>query len=185
MQTSNPLTPEQLEDWTALCLREFPNEACAYIVNDKIYPVRNVSDIPTETFVVDPIDRIRAESMGHVSGFLHSHPATPEQASWRKWPTYWPTSHDMTSWLADNVRWGISACDGEFVTEPVWMDESHVAPLEGRPFIHGIWDCYAAVRDYFRVEKGITLKNYARGMEWWALGQDLYEQLGIPEHRDR
>lgn len=172
--SSTPLTPEQLADWKEYVLKCFPNEACAFIVNDEIYPVPNTAANPRETFSVDPVERIKAEAQGHISGFLHSHPATPEEAAHRKWPTFWPSSHDMVSWLADNLRWGISACDGENVTEPVWLDESYVAPLEGRPFVHGIWDCYSAVRDYFRVNKGITLKNYPRGMEWWAKGEDLY-----------
>ncbi len=174
-QTSTPLTAEQMAAWTAHVLAEFPKEACAYLVDGEIFPVGNVSDNPTQTFNVDALDRLRAEAKGQVTGFLHSHPATPLEAASRPYPTFWPSSHDMRSWLADNVRWGISACDGDYVTEPVWLDEDHVAPLEGRPFIHGIWDCYSAVRDYFRVNKGVTLKNYPRGMEWWNAGEDLYD----------
>lgn len=174
METSTPLTAEQHADWTRHALSVFPNEACAFIIDGKVRPVANVSKNPTETFVTDAVEVLALRAEGECSGFLHSHPATPQQAGLRQWPTNWPTSHDMVGWLKDDVRWGISATDGEVVEQPVWLDEDYTAPLEGRHFIHGIWDCYSAVRDYFKVHKGITLKNYPRGMDWWHKGQDLY-----------
>jgi cell wall-associated NlpC family hydrolase len=174
METSHPLSEEQRAAWSAHCLAEFPKEACAYIAGGNIFPVPNISPNPTETFAVHPIERMKAEAEGKITGFLHSHPATPRQAAERPWPVFWPSSHDMRGWLGDDVRWGISACDGEVVADPVWLDEDYIAPLEGRPFLHGIWDCYSAVRDWFRVKYDITLKNYPRGMDWWHTDDDLY-----------
>lgn len=188
MFTSHPLTGEQQLAWATHVLHEFPREACAYLAGGIIVPVPNISATPNETFAVDPIERLKVEANhGPVSGFLHSHPVTLRQAGSRAYPVEWPSSYDMRSWIADDVRWGISACDGEVVSEPIWLDEDYIAPLEGRPFIHGIWDCYSAVRDWFRVNKGITLKNYPRGMEWWNNGEDLYstqfEDAGFKEIR--
>lgn len=186
MITSHPLTPEQFTAWESHVLQEFPREACAYLAGVVIVPVKNISPTPNETFAVNPIERMKAEAeFGEVTGFLHSHPVSLREAGTRPYPVEWPSGLDMQSWIADDVRWGISACDGEVVSEPIWMDEDYIAPLEGRPFIHGIWDCYSAVRDWFRVNKQITLKNYPRGMEWWNQGQDLYssqfEDAGFKE----
>lgn len=47
---------------------------------------------------------------------------------------------------------------------------------EGRPFLHGDTDCYGLIRDYYRQEHGLTLRNYARPTDWWAFKLDLYMQ---------
>lgn len=169
--TSRPLTDRQMADWTAYALSKFPHEACAYIVGDEIVGVENMSPEPLDTFKVSPYDRLFLESQGRIRGFLHTHRTKDGDEN-----RHWPSSHDMRSWLADDIRWGISVCDGENVSRPVWMDEDHVAPLNGRVFIHGIHDCYAAVRDWFKVNRGVVLKNYPRHMEWWLQGEDLYMQ---------
>jgi len=49
------------------------------------------------------------------------------------------------------------------------------APYEGRPFLHGLFDCYTLVRDYYRNELGILLPtNIQRTWEWWQTGENLY-----------
>ena len=37
----------------------------------------------------------------------------------------------------------------------------------GRPFRFGITDCYTIVRDFYKNEFGITLRNYARYDKFW------------------
>ena len=51
-----------------------------------------------------------------------------------------------------------------------------VAPLVGRPFSHGVLDCYALIRDWYKQERGIELPDFERRDEWWLHGQDLYMQ---------
>lgn len=171
--TATPLTDEQFTDWQQIALSEYPKEACAFLVNDKVVQVPNASRTPLETFAVDHSVRLNLMSQGHISGFLHTHVTDPAVHTY---PAFWASSHDMKSWLSDNIRWGISATDGEVVTRPVWLDEDYTAPLNGRFFIHGVHDCYGAVRDWFKVHRGVVLKNYPRGMEWWLAGQNLYEE---------
>jgi len=184
MQTSTPLTATQMKAWTKHVLKEFPKEACAYIVDGRIFPVENIHPEPNEHFSVSKMDRFAA-SNGKITGFLHSHGGTPRQIAGKVWPIEWPSSADMSGWMKQNFlpdgtqtgheRWGISATEGENVTEPIWFDEDYVAELEGRPFIGGIWDCYTAIRDWYRVKLGITLKNYPRGIDKWTDDFDLYE----------
>jgi len=49
------------------------------------------------------------------------------------------------------------------------------ARYENRPFIHGIFDCYTLIRDFFRREHNILLPtNIQRTWEWWLQGENLY-----------
>jgi hypothetical protein len=49
------------------------------------------------------------------------------------------------------------------------------AKYEGRPFLHGIFDCYTLVRDYYKRNFDIYLPtNIQRDWEWWNKGQNLY-----------
>lgn len=44
-----------------------------------------------------------------------------------------------------------------------------------RPFLHGVFDCYTLVRDYFRREWGMWLPaNIQRTYGWWENGDNLY-----------
>ncbi|WP_145579822.1 NlpC/P60 family protein, partial [Yersinia vastinensis] len=54
------------------------------------------------------------------------------------------------------------------------MPSEGIKPLKGRPFVHGIWDCYAIVRDWYRLERDITLPNFERSDGWWDRGENLY-----------
>lgn len=46
---------------------------------------------------------------------------------------------------------------------------------EGRPFLHGLFDCYTLVRDYYKRNFQIFLPtNIQRDWEWWNKGQNLY-----------
>jgi len=65
--------------------------------------------------------------------------------------------------------------DGENTTDPqCWGDQLPKAPLLGRPFVHGIWDCYSLVRDWHASEHGIIIPEYPRAHLWWR-PEDGYE----------
>lgn len=46
--------------------------------------------------------------------------------------------------------------------------------LLGRKFIYGRQDCYAFVRDFYKDNFNIEMTNYARPMDWWDHGLNLY-----------
>lgn len=49
------------------------------------------------------------------------------------------------------------------------------AEYEGRPFLHGLFDCYTLIRDYYKRTFGIYLPtNIQRNWEWWTQGENLY-----------
>lgn len=47
--------------------------------------------------------------------------------------------------------------------------------LINRPFLHGMFDCYTLIRDYYRRNFNILLPtNIQRNWEWWTDGSNLY-----------
>lgn len=51
--------------------------------------------------------------------------------------------------------------------------ENH--PYLNRPFLHGVFDCYTLVRDYYRRMWGMWLPaNIQRTYGWWEQGDNLY-----------
>lgn len=51
------------------------------------------------------------------------------------------------------------------------------APYEGRLFIHGLFDCYTLISDWFYRERKINLPwNVQRPYGWWDTQQSLYMQ---------
>lgn len=167
------LHPDTLAAFREHVLAEYPKEACGFVVDGKFVPVENVAEDPYSTFRVATVERMRVSGLGEVQAFLHSHPYS--LAKPLKYPAEWPSTPDMTSWMADNIPWGICATEGEGITQLVWLDENNPEPLIGREFIHGINDCYSVIRDWFKLEQGIVIPNFARGMEWWFDGRNLYD----------
>lgn len=48
-------------------------------------------------------------------------------------------------------------------------------PLVGRPFLHGLFDCYTLVRDYYTRNFNLVMPtNLQRDWEWWNQGPNLY-----------
>lgn len=166
------LTKETLEQWHDYVLSEYPKEACAYVVKGKLHPVPNESSTPNTTFKVDAIHRVKLK--GNVEAFLHSHPYNLDDG-YQRYPRQWATHADMVSWIADNIPWGITATDGEGVSQMLWYEDTRTHPLEKREFINGKYDCYSIIRDYYYSELNIDLPNFPRGMNWWDTEQNLYE----------
>jgi cell wall-associated NlpC family hydrolase len=53
--------------------------------------------------------------------------------------------------------------------------------LLGKPFQHGVQDCFTLVRDFYFDNYGIELTNYARPDNWWHQGLSLYRDAITPE----
>lgn len=169
------ITDIELDKFRQHVLSQYPNEACGVLVKGIFIPCTNIAEKPTDHFQIAASElAMLGASFGKIDAILHSHPYKSNNPP-RNEPS-WPSHHDMVQWLKNDIPWGIVATEGENISPIRWLDESVIAPLEGREFVHGIHDCYATVRDWFRVERGITIPNYARGMEWWDKGMNLYEE---------
>lgn len=146
-----------------------PNEACGFIVRadriNRYVPVENTAANPAEDFRISAEAWAEAEDQGKVVAIVHSHPGQSARLSHAD-----RVSMEATGlpWLVVEVREGEPT--GHLIHEPT----GYQAPLVGRPFQHGVLDCYTLVRDYYQRELGIQLPDYEREDGWWDQGQDLY-----------
>jgi proteasome lid subunit RPN8/RPN11 len=152
---------------------EYPKEACGAITPEGYLPLINVHKVPDRAFDCrDACNQLEAE--GRLLAVVHSHPDGP----------LGPSSWDMRQQMAMDIPWGLVATDGVRVGRPFfWGDSLEPPPLLRRDFRHGPsgtdgkGDCYALVRDWFRMERGIVLPECPRNDNWWAGadgGDNLY-----------
>jgi len=153
---------------------EYPREACGLVVvvkgRERYWPCRNVAATPSEHFVLEPEDYAAADDAGEVIMVVHSHPDAPAR----------PSEADRVACEASELPWAIvsvEGADGAARATEVGVLEpcGYTAPLVGRPFAHGVLDCYALVRDWYRQEWGLALPDFSRRDGWWDDGHsDLY-----------
>ncbi len=136
---------------------------------ERYWRCRNLA-VGTDQFRLDPQDYAAAEDAGEIVAVVHSHP--DEDAR--------PSDADRVACEASGLPWLIVSVrptvGGELDASQIvrFEPEGFEAPLVGRPFVHGVLDCYSLVRDWYRRELGIELKDFARSDGWWDRGEDLY-----------
>ncbi len=158
----------------AQALAAYPREACGLIVREQgaqaYVACENTATTPSEHFRIAPEAYADAEDRGKVLAVVHSHPDYSPQ----------PSEADRVACEASRLPWHILEVrrqdDGKVVAgELVSIDPSgYRAPLIGRPFSHGVLDCYQLLVDYYDRELGIQLQQFERQDEWWNKGKDLY-----------
>lgn len=129
---------------------------------EKYYPCNNLAETPDEHFILDPKDYIEAENKGEVVAVIHSHPIT----------NHHPSPADRVACEKSKLPWHVVNPQTELwgYCEPEGYELSYV----GRPFFHGVIDCYSLVRDYYKREYGIGLNDYHRRDQWWYKGENMY-----------
>lgn len=168
------MTPETQAAAIAHAVAEYPRESCGLVVvvkgRERYWPCRNTAATPSEHFVLAPQDYAAADDAGEVVLVVHSHPNAPAR----------PSAADRVACEASELPWAIISVDGTEgaarATEVlVFQPCGYRAPLVGRPFSHGVLDCYSLVRDWYGQEWGLALPDFARRDEWWNDGHsDLY-----------
>jgi proteasome lid subunit RPN8/RPN11 len=156
---------------------EYPKEACGVVVGYRYIRQRNIANDPLKEFKIDPRVTTPLLDCKRLQAVLHSHPDGPDH----------PTAADMESQFAMRVPFGVVPVYKEAVQEPIWWgDQLPIRPLVGRKFVHGVFDCGSALRDWFRKEKKIILPDYARDHAWWnnadskvGMYMERYEEAGF------
>lgn len=146
----------------------YPREAVGFVAQDRYFPMQNVAEDKENNFVVHSTEYLRYSS--RIQAIVHSHPEGPN----------YPNKVDMQSQIDTDVPWGILPIykqEDSFVTEKIiwWGDAVPIPPLVGRGFIHGVTDCYSLIRDYYRLTFDTTFPEFPRDWQWWADGDNLYE----------
>ncbi len=164
--------PEIVEKAIAHAKAAWPQESVGVIAGGDYHPLQNIHPAPQEGFLTAPEDYVRVEmEIGPIEAVVHSHPHKGESC-----PRLYPSAADMQGQLDSAVPWGIISCDAGRAWPVQWFgDQCPIPPYEGRTYIHGIQDCYSLIRDYYRLDLGVILKEFPRDWQWWESGnEDLY-----------
>jgi proteasome lid subunit RPN8/RPN11 len=141
--------------------KRYPNEACGFITKDKFLPMVNIARDRINNFQIDP-----KEFMIHsdeILAIVHSHADYPHLSK-----------NDMEYQIKSNLPWGVIFVEKGGVRDTVFFGDQ-IPPYEliGRPFIHGCFDCYGLLRDYYRF-KGITIPIFPRENKWWEKDPSMF-----------
>ena len=141
-----------------------PKESCGLLLNvkgkERYYSCKNLSMSSFQEFIIDPEDYVKADNIGEIIGIVHSHPVSP--------PT--PSQADVISCEDSNLPW--------YIVNPKTEEWSYLepcgykAPLLGRQWVWGITDCWSLVRDWYKEEKKIELRDWERPLSFVDFNKD-------------
>lgn len=151
-----------IDDWRADVAERYPEESCGLFVDDMgdiVYiPMTNIHEEPEKHFEIDPILYYKIQESTSIKAVLHSHINYPHLSK-----------PDMVKQQQMGIPWGIINVDKGSVREMFFFgDQLPVQDLIGRPFHHGLYDCYGIIRDFYRL-CNIPMIDHPRGFRWWNL----------------
>lgn len=156
------------QDFIEHVIFEYPKECCGLLVQhgekQSYMPCRNIALQPESDFSIHPSDVVLCEDLGEIIGICHSHPDASSKPS------------DMDIAKASALKEEYPNADWYIFSWPegdLHHFSPQVAPLLGRKFVHGVWDCYSLVRDYYKTI-GIALPDFDREDGWWGTEQEMY-----------
>lgn len=162
--------PEIVTAIAAHAAEAAPAECCGFVIAGadkkrlRVMRARNVAAKPLVNWRIHVDDQQAAEEAGEIVAVYHSHVNARAIAS----------EADKVSCEASGYKFLIYSHPLGELTEIVPC--GYKAPLIGREFVHGVTDCYAAIRDDYFEHDGIELPDFPREDKWWEIenGPDLY-----------
>ena len=150
-------------------LDAYPNEGCGVISKSADHswfiPCDNIADDTKTRF---QIKRQYTRNLHDVTlAVVHSHAGG----------LHCPSAADMRCQIDSGVPWGLAVTGENSCSDLLWFgDQAEIRPLIGRGFCHGVTDCYALIRDWYLLKRGIRLPDFPRDWEWWKTDENLYEK---------
>lgn len=144
---------------------EFPNEACGAIIEGVYVQYENKADDPSKEFLIDDPSWYENYSEGRVECLVHSH----NDCNRATFVDQSVQTELMLPSLIVNLR-------NRSLMDCIVFGQEELAPIDGRPFFYGAFDCMTLVRDYYRFHYDIVLPMTPHGWEFWARGENLFEQ---------
>ena len=131
-----------------------PKESVGLLLNirgkERYYPCENLAITSHQHFILNPEDYVKADNLGEITAVVHSHPiSTPE-----------PSQADKVSCEQSKLPW--------YIVNPTTEQWAYVeptgyeAPLLGRQWVWGVTDCWSLIRDWYKEEKNIELRDWDR-----------------------
>jgi proteasome lid subunit RPN8/RPN11 len=155
----NDTVEKEFQDYA---LDNYPNESCAIFINNKLEFLENINEAPGDHFEFSLDDN---KKVLKALGLIHSHPNG----------LLLPSESDMRSQMSLNIPFGLVTVGVDSVSRSIWWSDDLLSfNLEGRPFVHGIFDCYSLIRAYYKQSRSVVLKDYARNVDWWEGKENLY-----------
>ena len=165
----------------AHALEVWPEPACGVVVgtaeSPEFLPVGTHVNLARDSFRLGGTEAMRLKQ-GHdgLLGLMISHPDDSNSAN----PDpllFTPSAAEMRAQMALAAPFAVVVCTASTAYVPWWFGDQRPTPgIIGRPFRHGVLDCYSFVRDWYRQEYGISIPDFPRDWEWWRKGQDLYRE---------
>ena len=148
----------------------YPNEGCGIVINNKFIACDNVHETPEDDFRIRKGDYFLRDREHGVQAVVHSHTITEKMQPFDKRT---PSMADMAGQKSTAVPWGIVACEGENVTIPLWFGLEVPEPIEGRMYIHNVYDCLTLIGDYLKLEFDINVPSFPRPMNWDGYNKNM------------
>lgn len=147
---------------------EYPKEVCGVIIifkgRERYIPCRNIAIDACNQFEIHPEDYASAEDLGIITKIVHSHPKT--NAS--------PSQFDLVGIEKSGLPWVIINPLTEQITET--HPSGFKAPLIGREFGYGVFDCFSIVQDYYEQELNIHIERHPSENGWWNKGRNIIKE---------
>jgi proteasome lid subunit RPN8/RPN11 len=158
------ITDSTFEEIKEHAKQEYPKESCGVLLivkgKEQYLPCRNIAQ--GLDFAIHPEDYAQAEDMGEITAIIHSHPnisPKPSQAD------LIGCENSGLPWLIINWPTGLT-----YQFEP----SGYKAPLIGRKYVWGVTDCFTLIKDYYKEELDIDIKDVERSPNFWHEGKNLY-----------
>jgi len=157
---------EAIEDAKRHAVDVYPAECCGMIVDGVYHRCDNVAEDINVDFRIPNEQIIEYGSKGKIECVVHSHdswghPSRADQEKQIKAKIPYCIINVLPNKRIDDVFW--------------WGDQIPPDPLVGRRFRNGSHDCYALVRDWYRLRRDILLPTYPHRLTWF---NDKLDDMG-------
>lgn len=153
--------PEAVPAMQAHAESAWPEEACGVVVGGRYEERTNLAVDRERSWKMDP-DALRGSGIRAV---VHSHPGGSR---------HFPSKADMRCQIDTALPHGIVPVTREGESRPragepfFWGPGESPEAYLGRPYRHGVTDCYTLVRDWYARERGLALPALAYDWRWFA-----------------
>lgn len=163
-------------------IANYPNEACGLVYSDEkdkphFVECKNVSDEPKHNFLIGPNEYLEVEKLGKVVACWHTHCDVPPTASD---PDKQGCKNTQVPWFIGAIYKDESGYRFEGLTL-VEVDDDYEAPLLGRVYCFGTFDCFALMRDYYHQEMHIELPDLPRTERIWTTEKNYMANRAVQD----